>query len=123
MVNYKAVQVLRVGENEYFPGEVFEAIEDGRDWSSLVRFGQAVETTEKPTDKASHKKEAPKAEPPKEDLTNPVKSGIVTRKAEIREEGKGWLKVYDEKGQQIGKATRDEEEAELIKLEYETQPE
>ncbi len=123
MVNYKAVQVLRVGENEYFPGEVFEAIEDGRDWSSLVRFGQAVETTENPTDKDSPKKETPKVDSPKEDLTTPIKSGIVTRKAEVREEGKGWLKVYDEEGNQIGKATRDEEEAELIKLEYETKPE
>lgn len=112
MTEYKAIKRVRIGEKDYHPGQTFEEVNDGRNWNLIERLGLIVKISDGDI-----------SESPKEPLTNPVKSGIVTRKAEIREEGKGWLKVYDEKGQQIGKATRDEEEAELIKLEYETQPE
>lgn len=126
MTNYKAIHVLRVGDHDYFPGEVFAPIDD-RDWNSLVRFGIASETDEKPTEKKALGKqvEIPSEPLPEstEDLTSTEKSDTNTRKAEIREESKGWLKVYDEEGNQLGKATRDQEEAELIKMEYETAPE
>lgn len=126
MTNYKAIHVLRVGEHEYFPGEVFTPIDD-RDWNSLVRFGIASETNEEPTDKKITAKQVKIPSEPlpesTEDLTSAEKSVINTRKAIVKEEAKGWLKVYDENGLQLGKATRDQEEAELIKMEYETAPE
>lgn len=117
MTNYKVLQSIVIGEDTFHPGDVVAETDDGRDWSGMARLKLVEATGER---QKIVEQEEPVTEKP---LTNTVKSGIVTRKAEIREEGKGWLKVYDEKGQQIGKATRDEEEAELIKLEYETQPE
>lgn len=125
MTNYKAIHVLRVGEHEYFPGEVFTSIDD-RDWNSLVRFGIASETNEEPTDKKITAKqvEIPSEPLPEstEDLTSAEKSDTNVRKAEVKKAGV-WYKVFDEAGEQIGSATRDQEEAELIKMEYETAPE
>lgn len=120
MTNYKVLQSIVIGEDTFHPGDVVAETDDGRDWSGMVRLKLVEATGER--QKIVEQEEAV-TETPKEDLTNEETPAIVTRKAEIREEGKGWLKVYDEKGHQIGKATRDEEEAELIKLEYETQPE
>lgn len=116
MTNYKAIQVLRVGEDEYFPGEVFKAIEDGRDWECLVRFNQAVETTETPTKK--NKSTAPVTPTPeKEVLTSEEKSSTVKgKKAEVKKAGV-WYQIFDENGEKIG-STRDEEEANKIAADY-----
>lgn len=47
-----------------------------------------------------------------------VLSQAVVKYARVEKAGV-WYKVYNEKGEQIGKPTRDETEAELIKIDYE----
>lgn len=119
MTNYKVLQSIVIGEDTFHPGDVVAETNDGRDWSGMVRLKLVEPTGER---QKNVEQEEPVIESPKEDLTNPVKSGIVERKAEVKKAGV-WYKVFDENGEQLGSATRDEEEAELIKLEYETQPE
>ena len=53
-----------------------------------------------------------------EELTEQVVETPKTKEAKIQKTGV-WYKVYDESGNQIGKPTRDETEAELIKIDYE----
>lgn len=51
-------------------------------------------------------------------ITEEVTETPKTKEAKIEKSGV-WFKVYDENGNQIGKPTRDETEAELIKIDYE----
>jgi hypothetical protein len=51
-------------------------------------------------------------------ITEQVSETSKTKEAKIQKTGV-WFKVYDENGNQIGKPTRDETEAELIKIDYE----
>jgi hypothetical protein len=120
MTNYKVLQSIVVGEETYHPGDVVAETDDGRDWSGMVRLKLVEPTGER--QKIVEQEEPVVVESPNEDLTNNETPAIVTRKAEVKKAGV-WYKVFDENGEQLGSATRDEEEAELIKLEYETQPE
>lgn len=128
MTEYKAIKKVRIGEKDYYPGETFKEVNDGRNWKLIERLGLIVKVSSDTPSAPVPKEEIveiPTNPLPEstEDLTSAEKSDNNTRKAIVKEEAKGWLKVYDENGNQLGKATRDQEEAELIKMEYETAPE
>lgn len=98
-MQYKVLKSILVGSTWFYPDEIVDATED-RDWKFIESLGlvEAVIGTAKPKE---------------------VKTEPKTKQATITKAGV-WYKVHNESGEQIGKPTRDEEEAEFIKLDYET---
>jgi hypothetical protein len=107
MTNYKVIKQIRVGDTIFEPGDVVPETQD-RDWVMLVRL-KLVEPSQEKTTAASAQPTIP--------LTNQEVSVTDKSKPIIKEEEKGWIKVYVD-GEQIGKATRDMSEAKKIAKEW-----
>lgn len=107
MTNYKVLKQIRVGDKLFEPGDIVPETQD-RDWSMLVRF-KLVEPSQEKTVTASQAYTKL--------LTNQEVSVTDKAKPIIKEEEKGWIKVYVD-GEQIGKATRDMSEAKKIAKEW-----
>jgi len=106
----KALKLIKIADKEYFPGNFFEQIDDGRDWLAMKMMGMIVDIPD----------EEIVSEDAIEEIIKPIKENLLTTDTnsvsvmpEIRAAGPAWNKVF--LGDvQIGKTVRTKEEAQEI---------
>lgn len=107
-MKFRVLQAIRVGSEIHPFGAIIDATDD-RDWEQIERLG-LVEKVDDNSAVFEHFSQ------------KGLQTVIIpddTKRATIKRGGP-WYKVFNEKGEQLGKPTRDEEEAHRTKADYET---
>lgn len=103
-MKFRVLQAIRVGSEIHPFGAIIDATDD-RDWEQIERLGLVEKVEGVSSTIGLQRLETTK--------TDNNKRATIKR-------GGPWYKVFNEKGEQLGKPTRDEEEAHRIKADYET---